>query len=150
MRTFIATFAAFVAVSAPFVVSAGQTPTPPPAKPIAAERLSMPLFPGGWIEAHTQRGAHEIVEYVPEGQTAKDWAEKIRIEVYYELNSLPVDTLQRRAVAQTRDACTGVVEGKLQTGLNNGYPSGFWTMGCKRDRQTVSGFSLGQAHIALQ
>jgi len=122
------------------VMLTAAAPNPPPAKPIAAERLSMPLFPSGWVEARTQHGKIEIVEYVPEGQTSENWQEKITLEVYYELNSMPLDALQRRALAQTRDSCDGVIEGKFQTGMNNGYPAAFWTMGCK----ALKGTSVGE------
>lgn len=99
----------------------------------------MPLFPTGWGEAFARRGDQEIVEYVPQGQNAESWQRKITLEVYRDLRNLPLDTLQRRAAAQNRDACTGVREGAFQSGINNGYASAFWTLGCERDRATGFG-----------
>jgi hypothetical protein len=114
----------------------------------AEEKLAMPKFPGGWIEAFAKRGGQEIVEYVPPGQTAQTWQRKITLEVYPELKNLPLDTLQRRAAAQNRDACTGVREGAFQSGVNNGYASAFWTLGCERDR--ASGFGETRYTKAIQ
>jgi hypothetical protein len=104
----------------------------------AGEQLTMPKFPAGWVEAFSRKGDQEMVEYVPPGQSATDWKEKITLEIYHDLKNLPLDTLQRRAAEQNRNACTGVVEGKFQSGVNNGYASAFWTLGCERDK--ISGF----------
>jgi hypothetical protein len=106
--------------------------------PAAAEELAMPLFPAGWVAFAGSANNSDIIEYFPEGESAGNWQSKISIETYRRLN-LPLDTLQRRAVAQARDSCDGIVEGKFQSGLNNGYPSAFWTLGCKRERRTGSG-----------
>lgn len=108
----------------------------------AEEQLTMPKFPTGWIEAFARRGDQEMVEYVPPGQTATNWQQKITLEIYHDLKNLPLDTLQRRAAQQNRDACAGVVEGKFQSGVNNGYPSAFWTLGCERNKAS----GLGETH----
>lgn len=103
----------------------------PERKPLAAERLSMPLFPAGWIEVHRETAPVEVVEYVPQGQTAAAWQDKILLQVYHNLNNLPLDAIQRRMQGQNRNICTGVIEGPLQSGMNNGYASAFWTLGCR-------------------
>ncbi len=105
----------------------------------AEERLAMPKFPSDWIEAFNRAGDQEMVEYVPKGQTAANWQSKITLEVYHTQTNLPLDALQRRAAAQNRDSCKGVVEGKFQSGVNNGYASAFWVLGCKRDKFTGMG-----------
>jgi len=105
----------------------------------AQEQLAMPAFPADWVEAFARRGEQEVVEYVPKGQTAEKWSRKITVEVYRDFKNLPLDTFQRRAAAQNRDACTGVREGAFQSGVNNGYPSAFWTLGCERERTTGQG-----------
>lgn len=117
----------------PLVLLCAATPV------LAQEQLSMPQFPSGWMEAVARGGDQELVEYVPPGQTAENWQRKITLEVYHDLMNLPLDTFQRRAAAQNREACTGVVEGKFQSGVNNGYASAFWTMGCERQRTTGLG-----------
>lgn len=103
----------------------------PARKPLAAERLSMPLFPSGWNEVYHDTAPIEVVEYVPEGQTAANWRDKITLQVLHELNNLPLDAIQRRMQGQNRNRCTGVIEGQLQSGLNNGFASAFWTLGCR-------------------
>ncbi|MBY0511682.1 MAG: hypothetical protein K2P94_16210 [Rhodospirillaceae bacterium] len=105
----------------------------------AEERLAMPQFPTGWVEAFSRGGIQEMIEYVPPGQTASTWQRKIILEIYHDFENLPLDTLQRRAASQNRDACKGVVEGKFQSGVNNGYPSAFWTLGCKREKTSGLG-----------
>jgi hypothetical protein len=116
-----------------------QAPIPAPQKPLSTERLVMPLFPNGWTEAATNRGNIEVLDYVPQGETLQTWRNRITLEVYHELNTLPLDALQRRAQGQNRDSCEGSVEGRLQSGLNNGFPSAFWTLGCKRHRESGMG-----------
>jgi hypothetical protein len=103
------------------------------------ERITMPRFPSGWDQFPLQQGAIEVVEYVPKGQSPADWREKITLEVHHETNTMPVDVYQRRAVMQMRENCTGVVEGRLQSGVNNGFPSAFWTLGCRQDRRSKLG-----------
>lgn len=112
----------------------------PERKPLAAERLLMPLFPSGWKEVYRSRDSIEVVEYVPQEQSATAWQDKIQLQVYNNLNDLPLDAIQRRTQGQNRNRCTGVIEGPLQSGLNNGYPSAFWTLGC---RYIKSGAGLG-------
>jgi hypothetical protein len=105
----------------------------------AQERLAMPAFPSGWVEAFARQGEQQLVEYVPPGQTATKWQRKITVEVYRDFKNLPLDTFQRRAAAQNRSICTGVREGGFQSGVNNGYASAFWTLGCERDKVTGYG-----------
>lgn len=112
-------------------VPCAQAQTQPDLKPVASERLLMPLFPSGWKEVYRSRESIEVVEYVPTDQSATSWQDKIQLQVYNNLNDLPLDAIQRRTQGQNRNRCTGVVEGSLQSGLNNGYPSAFWTLGCR-------------------
>ena len=106
---------------------------------LSDEHIVMPRFPSGWIELSKQPGSIEVVEYVPQGQTAANWREKIVLEIHHDTNTLPIDAFQRRALGQVRENCDGVVEGRLQSGLNNGFPSAFWTLGCKREKRGAFG-----------
>ncbi len=102
------------------------------------EQLVMPQFPAAWAKVFSRQGHEEMDEYAPPGQSKENFQDKITIEVYRKLN-LPLDALQRRMVAQERAACDGVVEGKFQSGVNNGYASAFWTLGCKNLKRTNFG-----------
>jgi hypothetical protein len=115
-----------------------QSPLPKQ-KPLANERLAMPLFPAGWQQVATNRGNIEVLDYVPNSETVTAWRNKITLEVYHEMNTLPLDALFRRTQGQNRDACQGVIEGQFQSGVNNGYPSAFWILGCKKNRDTGMG-----------
>jgi hypothetical protein len=108
---------------------------PPQRQAFSDEHIVMPQFPGGWIAQPAQEGSIEVVEYLPKGQTPANWREKITLEIHHDSNTLPLDAFQRRALGQVRENCDGVVEGRLQTGLNNGFPSAFWTLGCKRNKK---------------
>jgi hypothetical protein len=119
--------------------AAAQAPAPPPQKPLSAERLTMPLFPAGWTQVATNRGNIEVLDYVPAKETVTAWRNKITLEVYHELNTLPLDALYRRTQGQNRDACEGTIEGQFQSGLNNGFPSAFWVLGCKKHRDSGMG-----------
>ncbi len=119
--------------------SVSQAQPSPQRKPLAAERLVMPLFPAEWVEILKESGPIEVVEYLPNGQNLATWEDKIILQVYHDLNDLPLDAIQRRTQGQNRNRCTGVIEGPLQSGLNNGYPSAFWTMGCRYVNANGSG-----------
>ena len=114
----------------------------------AEEELAMPQFPGGWIEVYSKHGGEDVAEYVQPGQTAENWQRKIVLDVHHDLKNLPLDALQRRAAGQNREACTGIREGVFQSGVNNGYPSAFWTLGCERDK--ASGFGETRYSKAIQ
>lgn len=118
-------------------------PTPPDRKPIAPERLVMPLFPAGWSEVYHDNSMVEVVEYLPEGQSVENWQDKIVLQVYNELNDLPLDAIQRRMQGLNRNRCTGVIEGPMQSGLNNGYASAFWTLGCRYINNSA-GIGIGE------
>lgn len=130
-------FAAFVATFA--ATSAVGQMSIPQQKPLSNERLSMPLFPAGWKEVATNRGNIEVLDYVPATETVTAWRNRITLEVYHELNTLPLDALYRRTQGQNRAACLGTIEGKFQSGVNNGYPSAFWILGCKKNRDSGMG-----------
>lgn len=102
------------------------------------EQLAMPQFPAAWTKVFSRQGHEEMDEYTPTGQSRDNFRDKITVEVYRKLN-IPLDALQRRTVAQARAACDGVVEGKFQSGVNNGYASAFWTLGCKNLKRTDFG-----------
>lgn len=99
------------------------------------EHLAMPMFPSDWVQSVAQSGTIEVFEYLPRGQTATTWTEKITLEIHHGSNTLPLDAYQRRALGQVRENCDGIFEGKLQTGVNNGFPAAYWMLGCKRDRR---------------
>lgn len=109
-----------------------------PALAAEPEQLVMPQFPSGWTKVLSREGQEQLDEFVPTGETKDNFQDKITVEVYHKLN-LPLDTLQRRAVAQAHDACDGIIEGKFQSGVNNGYASAFWTLGCKHLKRTTFG-----------
>lgn len=99
------------------------------------EHLAIPMFPNGWTRSVTQSGSIEVSEYMPQNQTASTWRDKITLEIHHGSNTLPLDAYQRRALGQVRENCDGILEGKLQTGMNNGFPAAYWMLGCKRDRR---------------
>jgi hypothetical protein len=118
-----------------FIAAEARAQTQAPASGAATEHLVMPQFPKGWTESSTIAGEVEVAEYIPRNQDAKTWTDKISIQVYHKAKDLPIDAYQRRAVAQTRATCDGVIEERLQTGVNNGYPAAFWRLWCKKDKE---------------
>lgn len=124
-----------------FGALSAQAQNAPPPKPLAAERLVMPLFPGGWnMVTNSQASDVELVEYVPAGETSQQWQEKITLQIFHGLNSLPLDAIHNRARTNHVENCdVGPIAGTLQTGDSNGYFSAFWTLGCQRTRQTGHG-----------
>lgn len=130
----------------PAQVSAQKAPTPPngthlgkvlPPRATAYgdEHITMPQFPSGWVQQEPQRGAIEVVDYYPNGQTAATWTDRITLKVHHNSNTLPIDVFQRRALTLMRENCNGVIEAPLQTGVNNGFPSAFWILGCKKAKE---------------
>lgn len=96
------------------------------------ERMTMPQFPAGWDQIAANAGNIEVIQYAPKGQTVGNWRDLITLEVHHGAKTLPLDAIYRRAQSQNRSECEGVVEGQFQSGVNNGFPSAFWTAGCKK------------------
>jgi hypothetical protein len=125
---------------APNTSHLGKEAPPPRAPSHSDEHIVMPKFPSGWADQPVQPGMIEVAEFVPKGQTAVEWSSKITLEIHHDSNTLPIDAFQRRALSSIRENCTGgVIEGRLQTGVNNGFPSAFWNLGCKKDSRGAFG-----------
>ena len=108
------------------VVSAAMAQmTIPQKKPLSNERLAMLLFPAGWKNVTTYRGNIEVLDYLPANETVTASRNKITLEVYHDMTTLPLDALYRQMQGQNCGACQGSVEEKFQSGLNNGYASAF-------------------------
>jgi len=145
-----AVFAAGAVVMLAAASAVAQSDANPPSAPLAGqnlgkslptremnadEHLAMPQFPAGWVQTVKQTGSIEVFEYIPKNQTDTTWVDKITLEVHHDTFTLPLDAYQRRALGQMQENCDGIREGKLQTGINNGFPTAYWTMGCQHDKR---------------
>jgi len=106
------------------------------------EHLVMPEFPRGWTESRTVTGQTEVADYIPPGQDPKAWKDKITLEVHHAAKNLPLDVYERRALSQARANCDGVIEDRLQSGVNNGYPAAFWRLWCKQEKDANFGETI--------
>lgn len=97
-----------------------------------AERYFLGI-PPSWSEAsrHAAPGA-EVVVYVPQGQTARDWTDMLTVQVFRGMTALPAESFYERTRRAYQETCADARAGTMQTGLSNDYPAAFWVLGCGR------------------
>lgn len=102
----------------------------PPAQ--AAEQISMPRFPDNFVAGERkQTRAFDYATFIPEGSDPNLWDQRITIEVYQDMETMPLDAIHRRAVGDLAINCQqDAAGGPLQEGMVHGRRAVFWTQGC--------------------
>lgn len=117
--------------------------TPPPAATPAPDPASLPFGgaetltlapPDGWTETHRQEsGGVRVLHLMPADQDPDDWRDMMTVQILKTADPPTLEDLYARAVASYDAECTHSLGGTLQTGEANGYPTGFWTLGCSHN-----------------
>jgi hypothetical protein len=111
--------------------SAAQTP--------GKETFQMPL-PKGWkqVGQYLQVNVRTLV-YVPEGQTAEAWKERIRSQVYFFVKDAPPEQFLKLATAMPQDSCQELTLSPIETGKVNGFTSALVTRFCAKEKSSGQG-----------
>ena len=98
--------------------------------------------PAGWkVGFHERRGAVEITEIVPPGQTTAAWQDMLVVEL---IDGKPavdkdVQTILRNRVEEVRADCPSVGAGETSLSTDNGYESGMRAIACPRSKKWNKG-----------
>ncbi|MBB4265595.1 hypothetical protein [Roseospira visakhapatnamensis] len=112
---------------------------PSPAAGAGAETLRF-TPPTGWREVHrVERDGLSVRHLVPPAQGGETWRDMITVQVLRTARPPTLEDLHARALAGYRADCDGARGGALQRGESNGYPTGFWVLGCPTNTRTGRG-----------
>ena len=100
--------------------------------------------PPGWNPAH-QRGTDDGYEitYVPEGETATDWTEAARAQIFFNLSENKPDLTSADFVENLRryyeQSCQNVEASPVSAWNDHGYPAAIRLIVCDRQRGETLG-----------
>jgi len=96
--------------------------------------------PQGWQQVHqVQREGLLVRHLVAPGQSAATWHDMITVQVLRVARQPTLNSLYARALGGYQANCPNARSGGLQSGESNGYPTGFWILGCPKNTQTGQG-----------
>lgn len=103
------------------------------------ERLFVPV-PKGWTMGyHERKGAIEVTELVPPGQTVGDWQEMLTVQMMDgPAKGSGPDLLKERA-EMIRQGCDDVGAGPPAVAKENGYDTALRAVACTRSKQWGKG-----------
>jgi len=101
----------------------------------AGEQLFL-IPPQGWtIVYHDQKGATDLTELAPPGQSAKDWTEMLTVEMIQGKPTMDVQTILGSRLDVIHKGCDDVGAGPPQLSAENGYESGVRAFACPKTKQ---------------
>ena len=99
---------------------------------LTGENLLTPL-PSGFKLGFSQGG--DFMEYVPEGETVRDWSQMLTVSVYRG-KSLDPDEYSKNLAAGWSKACPGGEATKVTSGTENHYAFALWLYACPLNPET--------------
>ena len=96
--------------------------------------------PVGWgIVAHEVKGAQEMTELAPPGQTAETWTDKLKVELIQGKPAADVQTVLNSLIKAVQEDCDDVGAGAPNLSVENGYDSGIRAVACPKTKKTARG-----------
>ncbi len=121
----------------------GPAPASPPGSPAVSppagledENILVPLAAGFTAASRGRQGQMDIIEYVPTGETVKDWSRMITTQVFHGAHSVDPDTLPTGIAKSWAVACPGGVGAPTGHSTENGYAVSTWAFRCPLNPQT--------------
>lgn len=144
-------FLALLALAAPACFAADAPRPSIVLVPMFGDGVSLTI-PAGWIRAHQQRTDRlAILEFVPAGQSAREWNEMITVQAFAGIpaEATPLRVLESVA-ARIRDVCPGksvaIALGERKVGERAAHAA---IIGCGTLRAGESGAKAGQGEVAF-
>lgn len=109
------------------------------AQPGGGEQLYL-MPPKGWeVAFHDTKGAVDVTEVLPQGQTLKAWTEMLTVQMISGQPVKPPQDLLKEQVDVVRNACEDIGVGQLSLGVENGYETGLRAIVCPKSKQWGDG-----------
>ena len=103
------------------------------------ERLFVPS-PKGWTMGyHDRKGAIEVTELVPPGQTVGDWTEMLTVQMTDGAARATAPELLKERAEMIRAGCEDVGAGPPATAKENGYDTALRAVACTKSKQWGKG-----------
>ena len=116
-----------------FAGSAGAQQTP------SVEQLFI-IPPQGWtIAYHDTKGATDLTEMLPPGQTLANWTEMLTIELIAGKPSMDAQALLIARLNSIHEGCDDVGAGPAQISVENGYDVAMRAIGCAKTKRYGKG-----------
>jgi hypothetical protein len=94
------------------------------------ENLISPVPTGFQIGMHANNGPMTIAEFVPDGETVKDWSKMVTVQIFHNLHGVDPDAFSDGMKTRWLAACAGSEVHKIKNGLENGYPFSLYLYAC--------------------
>ncbi len=103
------------------------------------EQLFLMPPPGWTVGFHDQKGAVELTELLPPGQSPKNWSEMLTVEMIQGKPAMDVQTTLTQRLDIIHQGCEDVGAGPPQLSVENGYDTGLRAFACPRSKQWSKG-----------
>lgn len=97
---------------------------------LRAENLLAGLPEGFELGSQVSEGVMDMTEFVPVGETVKDWTSLITIQVFKGEGDAPIQLFAESFEQGWNSACANASDAKLSEGVVNGYPYADWRFVC--------------------
>ena len=97
-------------------------------------------LPDGWtlgFQESNDIGHH--LEWVPQGQPAREWRDMIAYQLFPKLIDLKPDTFLTKMADHYSDSCEQVLATDIEGAASNGYPGALRVLACTRNKVTGLG-----------
>ena len=105
--------------------------------------------PTGWtIAAHDTKNNMDITELTPNGQSAQDWTDKLKVEMIQGKPLADVQTVLNSLIKAVQADCDDVGAGAANLAAENGYDTGIRAVACPKTKSTGKG-EIGLLKVVL-
>ncbi len=96
--------------------------------------------PAGWtIAYHDTKGAVELTELTPPGQTAQNWTDMLTVELILGHPASDVQAMLTGRLETIHQDCSDVGAGQTQLAVENGYDTGIRAVACPKTKKDERG-----------
>jgi hypothetical protein len=103
---------------------------------LVAENLLTAIPDGFEIGFQTREGSMDMMEFIPKGESVKEWTSMITVQIFHDLGKQDSDVFARRVAEMWKGGCKDSAAERLGAGTANGYPAAAWHYWCPLNTQT--------------
>jgi hypothetical protein len=100
------------------------------------ENILVPLPEGFKVGSQGRQAQMQGAEFVPNGETVKDWSRMVTEEIFFGRRSVDPDDLPSGMAKSWAVACPGGSAERTARATENGYPVSLWVFRCPMNPQT--------------
>ena len=124
------------AIAATTIAAALLAPGQGGAGTLKDENLIVGLPTGFTMALTDRRGAMDISEFVPTGETVKDWSRMVTVQIFHDMGGVAPTLMAEGIRSQWLAACPGSEVNKVKDIVENGYAATLWLFTCPLNNRT--------------